>query len=119
MVNSASVVDTNRPAGGVSRRFDVVVIGAGQAGLSMGYYLKQRGLNFVILDARERIGDIWRSRWDSLRMFTPAKYDGLPGMRFPLPWHQYPTGHQTADYLEAYARHMNLPVRTGVHVDGL
>ena len=62
------------------RHFDVIVIGGGQAGLSVGYYLKKLGLNFVILDASARIGDAWRKRWDSLRLFTPARYNGLDGM---------------------------------------
>ena len=64
-------------------RFQVIVIGAGQAGLSVGYELKRRGLSFRILDAHARVGDAWRQRWDSLRLFTPARYDGLPGMPFP------------------------------------
>ena len=67
----------------VRERYDVVVIGGGQAGLSVGYYLRKRGLRFLILDASERIGDVWRKRWDSLRLFTPAKFDGLAGMKFP------------------------------------
>ena len=72
-------------AAGVRRaeRFDVIVIGAGQSGLSVGYYLAQRGLRFVILDAHARVGDQWRRRWDSLRLFTPAQLDGLAGMPFP------------------------------------
>ena len=69
----------------------MIVIGAGQAGLSVGYYLARRGLSFVILDANERIGDSWRKRWDSLRLFTPARYDGLDGMPFPAPRHSFPT----------------------------
>src|SRR5688572_5688796 len=68
-------------------RFDTIVIGGGQAGLAVGYYLDQHGRDFVILDANERIGDAWRKRWDSLRMFTPARYDGLPGLPFPAPAH--------------------------------
>ena len=68
---------------GAPERFDVIVIGAGQAGLSVGYHLARRGLPFVILDANDRIGDAWRQRWDSLRLFTPARYDGLDGMPFP------------------------------------
>ena len=119
MASIAIAVDVSTRIDQASRRFDVVVIGAGQAGLSMAYYLKQLGLNFVVLDERERVGDIWRSRWDSLRLFTPAKHDALPGMRFPAPSYDYPTGHQVADYLESYAGQMNLPVRTGVKVDGL
>ena len=96
-----------------------MVIGASQAGLAVGYHLKQRGLPFVILDENERIGDAWRKRWDSLRLFTPGRYNGLPGMPFPgLPW-AYPTKDETADYLEAYARAFELPVRTEVKVDRL
>ena len=96
-----------------------VVIGGSQAGLAAGYYLKQRNLPFVILDENARIGDAWRKRWDSLRLFTPARYDGLPGMAFPgSPW-AYPTKDETADYLEAYARAFEFPVRTGVKVDRL
>jgi len=100
-------------------RYQVIVIGAGQAGLSVGYHLARRGLRFVILDAGERIGDSWRRRWDSLRLFTPARLDGLVGMRFPAPPHEFPTKDQMADYLEAYATRFKLPVRTGVRVDRL
>jgi putative flavoprotein involved in K+ transport len=100
-------------------RFQVIVIGAGQAGLSVGYHLARQGLRFVILDAGERIGDVWRRRWDSLRLFTPARLDGLVGMPFPAPAHEFPTKDQMADYLEAYAAHFKLPVRTGVRVDRL
>ena len=114
-VNGASAA-TNQP---VPERFDVVVIGAGQAGLSAGYHLTRRGLNVVILEAHERVGDNWRTRWDSLRVFSPARYDGLPGMRFPAPPNSFPTGQQVGDFLEAYAAAMQLPVRTGVSVDGL
>jgi putative flavoprotein involved in K+ transport len=101
------------------RQFGTVVIGGSQAGLAVGYHLKQHGLPFVILDENDRIGDAWRKRWDSLRLFTPARYDGLPGMPFPgSPW-ACPTKDETADYLEAYARAFGLPVRTGVKVDSV
>jgi putative flavoprotein involved in K+ transport len=100
-------------------RFETIVVGGGQAGLSVGYQLARRGLPFVIVDAGERIGDAWRGRWDSLRLFTPARYDGLAGMRFPAPAHSFPTKDEMADYLEAYAARFDLPVRTGVRVDRL
>lgn len=98
---------------------ETVIIGGGQAGLAVGYYLRQRGLQFVILDENERVGDAWRKRWDSLRLFTPARYDGLPGMRFPGPSSSYPTKDETADFLEDYAHQFGLPVRTGVNVERL
>jgi len=100
-------------------RFDVIVIGAGQAGLSAGYHLKQAGLSFVILDANPRVGDAWRNRWRSLRLFTPARFDGLDGMPFPAHRDYFPTKDEMADFLESYARTFALPVRTGVRVDGL
>ena len=70
--------------------YDVIVIGGGQAGLSVGYHLARRGIPFVILDAHDRVGDTWRSRWDSLRLFTSARFDGLDGMRFPAPRFSFP-----------------------------
>lgn len=99
--------------------FDVIVIGGGQAGLSVGYHLARAGARFVILDANQRIGDAWRHRWDSLRLFTPAKFDGLDGMPFPAPRNYFPTKGEMANYLEAYARRFRLPVRSGVRVDRL
>jgi putative flavoprotein involved in K+ transport len=100
-------------------RVQTVVIGGGQAGLSVAYHLRRRGLPFVILDANERIGDAWRRRWDSLRLFTPARYDGLDGMPFPGSGARYPTKDEMADYLEAYAERFDLPVELGVEVDRL
>lgn len=99
--------------------YDTVIIGGGQAGLATGYYLRQQGRDFVILDASERVGDAWRKRWDSLRLFTPARYDGLPGMSFPGSPHSFPTKDEMAGYLEAYAARFELPVRTGIRVDSL
>jgi len=99
------------------RRLGTVVIGGSQSGLAVGYYLKQQDQSFVILDEHDRIGDAWRKRWDSLRLFTPGRYDGLPGMPFPGPPSSYPTKNETADYLEAYAREFKLPFRTGVKVE--
>ncbi len=100
-----------------TEQFDTIIIGGGQAGLSTAYHLTRRGASCVILDAHDRIGDIWRQRFDSLRLYSPAKYDGLPGWAFPVPRWTYPTKDQVADYLEAYAARFELPVRTGVHVD--
>jgi len=100
-------------------RFDVVVVGGGQAGLAAGYHLAQRGLSFVILDAHERVGDAWRLRWDGLRLFTAARYDGLPGVPFPAPPSALPTKDEVGDYLESYAARIGLPVRSGIVVDGV
>ena len=101
------------------QQLGTVVIGGSQAGLAVGYFLKQRDLPFVVLDENDRIGDAWRKRWDSLRLFTPSRYNGLPGMPFPRSAWAYPTKDETANYLEAYARAFELPVRTGVKVDRL
>jgi putative flavoprotein involved in K+ transport len=98
-------------------RVNTVVVGGGQAGLSVGYHLKRLGVPFVILDASERIGDAWRHRWDSLRLFTPARFDGLDGMSFPAAPFSCPTKDEMADYLETYARTFALPVRLGVRVE--
>ena len=100
-------------------RVETVVIGAGQAGLAAGYHLARRGREFVILDAGRRVGDNWRSHWDSLRLYSPARVAGLPGMRFPAPPASYPTRDQMADFLETYAARFDLPVRTGVRVTRL
>lgn len=98
---------------------ETVVLGGGQAGLATGYHLKQLGLDHVILDENERVGAAWRNRWDSLRLFTPARYSALPGLPFPGSRTSYPTKDQTADYLEAYAAHFELPVRLGVQFKGV
>lgn len=102
-----------------NRLFNTIIIGGGQAGLATGYYLQQHEDDFVILDASKRIGDSWRNRWDSLRLFTPARFCQLPGMRFPGPADSFPTKNQMADYLEAYAMRFRLPVASGVRVDCL
>ena len=101
------------------QQLGTVIIGGGQAGLAVGHHLRQRDLSFVILDEHNRIGDAWRKRWNSLRLFTPGRYDGLPGMPFPGSPSSYPTKDETADYLETYAREFELPVRTGIKVDTL
>jgi putative flavoprotein involved in K+ transport len=100
-----------------TQRYDTVIVGGGQAGLSTAHHLRQRGVECVVLDTGERIGDQWRARWDSLRLFSPAKYDGLDGRPFPAePWY-FPTRDEMADYLEDYAR--DLPVMSGIRVDGV
>jgi len=114
----------NRHDAGTSSKsteeFETVVIGGGQAGLAVGYYLKKHGRSFVILDANDRIGGSWRTRtWNSLRLFTPARYDGLPGWGYPGPGWSYPTAKELADYLEAYALRFELPVRSATAVKRL
>ncbi|MFD4526880.1 flavin-containing monooxygenase [Streptomyces sp. NPDC058470] len=99
-----------------TERIETVVVGGGQAGLATGYHLARRGRSFVILDAGERIGDAWRKRWDSLRLFTPARYDSLPGLPFPGRSWSFPSAAEFADYLRDYAAWCELPVRTGVFV---
>jgi len=109
----------DREAEMAAESFDTVIVGGGQAGLATGHHLKKQARSFVILDASERVGDPWRKRWDSLRLYSPASYDGLPGLRFPAKRTSYPTAHEMADYLEAYAAHFELPVRSGTAVDRL
>jgi putative flavoprotein involved in K+ transport len=98
---------------------ETVIVGGGQAGLAVGYYLKKHNRPFVILDANERVGDSWRKRWPSLRLYSPAQVDGLPGMRFPAPPSSYPMGSEMADFVESYAERFALDVRTGVAVHGV
>lgn len=99
--------------------FDTIVIGAGQAGLAAGYYLARHRHDFVILDAHARVGDNWRNRWDSLRLFTPAAYSSLPGHPFPAEPDALPLKDEVGDYLEAYARRFDLPVRLETPVTSL
>lgn len=98
---------------------DVLMIGGGQAGLAMGYHLARRGVDHVILDAEDRVGNMWRNRWDSLTLFTPARYSALPGLEFPGDPEGYPGKDAVADYLEAYASGFGLPVRSGERVRSL
>ncbi|NUU30606.1 NAD(P)-binding domain-containing protein [Arthrobacter sp. C9C5] len=102
-----------------SQQLDAVVIGAGQAGLAAGYHLARAKLRFEILEQSPRVGDGWRRRWESLRLFTPAQHDGLPGLPFPAARNTYPGKEEFAAYLENYAAHFGLPVRTGVRVDAV
>jgi putative flavoprotein involved in K+ transport len=96
---------------------ETVIIGAGQAGLATGYHLKRRRRQFVILDANARIGDNWRCHYDSLRLYSPARYDSLPGLRFPGPEWSFPGKDEVAAYLESYAVHHDLPVRLSTRVE--
>jgi putative flavoprotein involved in K+ transport len=100
-------------------QFEVVVIGGGQAGLATGYYLANLGVRFVILDGGRRVGDSWRNRWDALRLFTPARINGLPGLPFPASPDAIVTKDQVADYLESYAKRLDLPLRLGVRVTSM
>jgi putative flavoprotein involved in K+ transport len=102
-----------------NEHIETVVIGGGQAGLSVGYHLARRGRPFVILDEHERVGDNWRANWDTLRLYSPASHDGLPGMPFPAERWAYPTKDEMADYLAAYAEKFDLPVRRGTRVHEL
>jgi len=112
-------LEGRRLAATLTGHYDVIVIGGGQAGLVTGYHLQRAGLRFLILDAGERIGDTWRRRWDSLRLFTPARYDALSGMKFPSRQWYFPTKDQMASYLEAYAAKFALPVRLRSRVERL
>lgn len=92
-------------------RYDVAVIGAGQAGLAMGYELARQGSNFVILESADSVAPAWRARWDSLTLFTPRRHDGLPGLEFPGDPDGYPGRDEMIDYLERYAETFELPIR--------
>jgi putative flavoprotein involved in K+ transport len=98
---------------------ETLIIGGGQAGLAVGYHLRSKKRDALILDANERVGDSWRKRWPSLRLYSPAFKSGLPGMPFPAPPRSFPSGLEMADYLESYAERFELPVRNGVTVDAL
>ena len=102
-----------------TEHIETAIIGAGQAGLATAYHLQRLGRPCLILDSNEHVGDNWRAQWDSLRLYSPAGYDGLPGMLFPAPRWSYPTKDEIADYLAAYAERLGLPVRTLARVDRL
>lgn len=101
------------------RYVETVVIGGSQSGLAIGHHLSRRGLPSAIPDGNDRIGDAWPNRYDCMRLFAPRHYSRLPGLPFPGPPPPYPTKDETADYLEAYVRMLELPAETGVHVDRL
>src|ERR1043165_9350020 len=102
-----------------AQRIQTIVIGGGQAGLAVGYHLAKRHLPFLILDANQRVGDAWQNPWDSLRLFNPARYAGLPGLAFSARGDSFPTKEQMADYLADYSKRFLLPVRNGIKVDRL
>ena len=93
-----------------SRRHDVVVVGGGQAGLAIGYFLAPQGRDFTILDAAAQPAAAWRDRWDSLKLFTPARYNALPGLAFPGDPDRYPGRDEVVAYLTDYASRFGLPV---------
>lgn len=101
----------------VANDVPTIVIGGGQAGLAAGYWLRLAGVPFTILDAGEAVGESWRGRWDSLRLFTPARYNALPGLAFPGARYALPTKDEVAGYLRDYARHFDLPVRLRTAVE--
>lgn len=103
----------------MTESFDTIIIGGGQAGLAMGHELATRGQDFVVLDASEHVGDAFRSRWDSLVLFTPRSYSALPGLGMPGNPKGYPTKDEMADYLASYAEHFGLPVRLQSRVTSL
>src|SRR5262245_39322195 len=103
----------------MNKQIQTIVIGGGQAGLAVGYHLAKRHLPFLILDANKRVGDAWRNRWDSLRLFNPARYAGLPGLRFPARGDTFPTKDQMANYLGEYVKRFHLLVQNGIKVDRL
>jgi len=102
-----------------TQHIETLIIGSGQAGLATGYHLQRLGRQFLIVDRNARVGDNWREQWDTLKLYSPAKYDALPGLPFPAPPWSYPGKDEVADYLEKYAINADLPVRMSTSVDRL
>src|SRR3954470_23090119 len=105
--------------GRARERREVVVVGASQAGLAIGYFLAKHGRDFTILEAAAELAATWRERWESLRLFTSARYDALPGLAFPGDPDRYPSKDEVADYLTDYARRFDLPVELGSRVSSV
>src|SRR4029453_2509832 len=103
----------------MSGQLETLIVGGGQAGLAVGYHLSQLGRSFLILDENERTGDSRRTRWDSLRLFPPGNHNASPGLRFPGPQSRPSTKDEMANYLEAYASRLDLPVQRGSRVDSV
>jgi putative flavoprotein involved in K+ transport len=119
MDTTAPASAPSTPAGARSAPLDVLVIGAGQAGLAIAWHLARRGVRYLVVDAAPEVGHSWRTRWDSLRLFTPARYDGLPGDDFPGDPDSHPGKDQVADFLAAYADRHGLLVLTNTRVERL
>lgn len=119
--NNGSVLSATSNASTPVRveRFDTIVIGGGQAGLAVAQQLGVRDVDHVVLDAEARVGDVWRRRWDSLRLFTPARYCGLPDMVFPAPPSHLPDKDEVAHYLELYAERFDIPIRANTRAESL
>lgn len=115
-MNEQHETPEHSPDPDASDGLDVVVVGGGQAGLAIGYFLAQQGRNFAILEAAEEPAAAWRTRWDSMKLFTPARYSGLPGLPFPGDPDRYPTRDEVVSYLTEYVRHFALPVALGSRV---
>src|SRR5215203_2313277 len=120
-------MDSRQPTAGVPEpavgtepnRHEVIVIGAGQAGLAIGYLLARQGRRFTILEATDAVGSAWRGRWDSLVLFTPRRFDALPGLAFPGDPVGYPTRDEVVAYLERYAAQFRLPIELSSRVRSL
>ena len=98
---------------------ETLIIGAGQAGLATAHHLQLSGRPFLVVDANDRVGDGWRRQWDTLKLYSPAKYDGIHGLPFPAPAWSFPGKDDVANYFEAYAEHFDIPVRLNTRVDRL
>lgn len=118
-LHDARPLSASEPGAPSDVSYDVLVIGAGQAGLTVGYYLKQAGLRFLIVDAADQVGSTWAKRWDSLVLFTPRRYNAMPGLRFDGDPDREPTRDEVIDYLHRYAIELELPVQLSSRVSAL